>query len=133
MAMDWHAFHDGLRVRQQREGLRITRAGTNEELDMIVERMDLFWGQEGGGTAFALRREEATVMTTVTDALSAKARKPSPGLEGVNDLTSDPRQMRHECMMMRCPPAQPTMMTDWTGTAETRSAPLSTDAGVGTD
>jgi len=29
-------------------------------------------------------------LTTVTDALFAKARKPSPGLKGVNDLTSDP-------------------------------------------
>jgi len=58
---DWHAFHDfggheaqadrhdGLRVRQQREGLRIVQAGTNEELDMI-----------------------AGELTTVTDALSAK-------------------------------------------------------------
>ena len=58
---DWHAFHDfggheaqadrhdGLRVRQQREGLRIVQAGTNEKLDMI-----------------------AGELTTVTDALSAK-------------------------------------------------------------
>ena len=37
--------HDGLRVRQQREGLRIVLAGTNEELDMIAESMDLLWGQ----------------------------------------------------------------------------------------
>ena len=29
--------------------------------------------------------------TTVTDALFAKARKPSPGLEGVNVLNGDPR------------------------------------------
>jgi hypothetical protein len=29
-------------------------------------------------------------LTTVTDALSAKASKPSPGLESVNDLASDP-------------------------------------------
>ena len=36
-------------------------------------------------------------------------------------------------MMMRCLPSQPTMMIDWTGTAESRSAPLSTDSGVGTD
>ena len=36
-------------------------------------------------------------------------------------------------MMMRCLPWQPTMMTDWTGTAESRSAPLFTDSGVGTD
>jgi hypothetical protein len=54
---DWHAFHDfgghelqvdrhnGLRVRQQRKGLRIVHAGTNEELDMIAESMDLLWGQ----------------------------------------------------------------------------------------
>ena len=54
---DWHAFHDfgghesqadrhdGLRVRQQREGLRIVHAGANEELDMIAESMDLLWGQ----------------------------------------------------------------------------------------
>ena len=66
---DWHAFHDfggheaqadhhdGLRVRQQREGLRIVHADTNEELAMIAESMDLLWGQtsdrlrveEGGG------------------------------------------------------------------------------------
>ena len=49
---DWYAFHDfgghesqaeshdGFRVRQQREGLRIVHAGTNEELDMIAESMD---------------------------------------------------------------------------------------------
>jgi hypothetical protein len=30
-------------------------------------------------------------LTTVTGALSAKERKPSPGLEGVNALTGDPR------------------------------------------
>ena len=50
--------HDGLRVRQKREGLRIVHAGTNEELDIISESMDLLWGQtstlnlsveEGGG------------------------------------------------------------------------------------
>jgi len=44
-----------------------------------------------------LRRVEATAvsaspeeLTTVTDALSAKARKPSPGLEGVKVLPSGP-------------------------------------------
>ena len=37
--------HDGLRVRQQREGLRIVHAGTNEELDVIAESMDLLWSQ----------------------------------------------------------------------------------------
>ena len=36
--------HDGLRVRQQREGIRIVHVGTNEELDMIAESMDLLWG-----------------------------------------------------------------------------------------
>ena len=48
-------------------------------------------------TAFALRRVEATAvsaspmeLTTVTDALTAKARKPSPGLEGVKVLPSGP-------------------------------------------
>ena len=40
-------------------------------------------------SAFALRRVEAT--TTVIDALSAMTRKPSPGLEGYNDIASDPR------------------------------------------
>jgi hypothetical protein len=30
-------------------------------------------------------------LTTVTDALSAKAHKPLPGLEGVKDIASDPR------------------------------------------
>ena len=102
---DLHAFHDfgghvaqadrrgGLWVRQQREGLRIVHAGTNEELDVIAESMDLLWGQTS-----ALERVEATAvstspagLTTMTDALSAKARKPSPGLEGVEDLASDPR------------------------------------------
>ena len=54
---DQHAFHDfgghesqadcndGLRVLQQREGLRIVHAGTNEELDVIADSMDLLWGQ----------------------------------------------------------------------------------------
>ena len=68
----WYAFHDfgghesqadhhdELRVRQQREGLRIVHAGTNEELDI----------------------EELSA--------SPKARKPSPGLEGVKVLPSGP-------------------------------------------
>jgi len=38
-------------------------------------------------SAFALRRVEAT--TTVIDALSAMTRKPSPGLEGYNDIASE--------------------------------------------
>ena len=50
------------------------------------------------GVRLALRRMmEATAvsaspegLTTVTDALSAKARKPSPGLEGVKVLPSGP-------------------------------------------
>jgi hypothetical protein len=63
-----------LRIRQQREGLRIVYAGPNEELDMIAASMDLLWGQT------SIRRVEATAvsaspeeLTTVTDALSAKA------------------------------------------------------------
>jgi len=129
--MNWHAFHDGLRVRQQREGLRITHAGTNEELDMIAESMDLLWGQTS-----ALRVEEGggDGSERVTGGIDHRDRRVvREGAQTIAGLTSDPRQMRHERMMMRCPPAQPTMMTDWTGTAETRSAPLSTDAGVGTD
>jgi len=76
---DWHKIHDfggheaqadrhdGLRVRQHREGLRIVHAGTNEELDMIAENMDLLWSQTSAlarRTAFALRRVEATVVST---------------------------------------------------------------------
>ena len=68
----------------------IVHAGMNKELHMIAESMSLLWGQT---RAFAMRRVEATVvsaspegLTTATDALSAKARKASPGLEGVNDL-----------------------------------------------
>jgi len=87
--------HDGLWIRQQRESLRIVHADTNEELEMIAESMNLLWGQTYG---YRVAELEATVvsaslegLTTVTDALFAKARKPSPGLEGVNDLTSDPR------------------------------------------
>ena len=84
--------HDRSRVRQQREGLRIVHVGMNEELDVITESMDLLQGQT---SAFALRRMEAMAvsaspegLTTVTDALSAKARKPLPGLEGVKFLPS---------------------------------------------
>jgi len=44
---------DGLWVRQQREGLRIVHAGTNEELDVIAENMVLLWGQT---STFVLRR-----------------------------------------------------------------------------
>ena len=84
--------HDGLRVRQQREGLRIVHAGTNEELDVITESMDLLTCQPSALETYCLRIEEGggdcseCVIRggfTVTDALSAKARKPSPGLEGV--------------------------------------------------
>ena len=67
---DWHAFHDfggheaqadrhdGLRVRQQREGLRIVHVGTNEEIDMIAESMDLLWGQTSTLETHGLRVEE---------------------------------------------------------------------------
>jgi hypothetical protein len=67
-----------LKVRQQLEDLRIVHASTNEELDMIAESMDLLWGQ-------------TCVLEMVTNALSAKARKPSLGLEGVKEPASDPR------------------------------------------
>ena len=78
--------HDGLRVRQQREGLRIVHAGMNAELEVITESMDLL-----RCTVLALRRMEATAVSalpagggsTVTDALSAKVCESSPGLEGV--------------------------------------------------
>ncbi len=67
---DWHAFHefggheaqadrhDGLRVRQQREGLRIVHMGTNEEIDMIAESMHLLWGQTSTLETHGLRVEE---------------------------------------------------------------------------
>jgi len=45
----------------------------NEELDMIAESMDLLWSQTSTLKTLGLRVEE---LTTVTDALSAKARKP---------------------------------------------------------
>jgi len=55
--------HDGLRVRQQREGLRIVHAG------MSAESMEWLGGQTSTAfasrrTAFALRRVEATVAST---------------------------------------------------------------------
>ena len=50
--------HDGLRVRQQREGLRIVHAGTNEELDMIAESMDLLRGQTSALKTYGLHVEE---------------------------------------------------------------------------
>ena len=50
--------HDGLRVRQQNEGLRIVHAGTNEELDMIAESMNLLWGQTSTLKTHGLRVEE---------------------------------------------------------------------------
>jgi hypothetical protein len=76
-------------------------------------------------------------LIAVIDALSAKARKPSPGSEGMKDLASDPRFAAgmptaplssdaayiglvlstprlesSSMMMMRYPPAQPTMDGD---------------------
>jgi hypothetical protein len=47
-----------LRVRQQREGLRIVHAGTNEALDVIAESMDLLWGQTSALKTHGLRVEE---------------------------------------------------------------------------
>ena len=47
-----------MRVRQEREGLRIVYAGTNEELDMIAESMDLLWGQTSTLKMHRLRVEE---------------------------------------------------------------------------
>ena len=73
---DWHKIHDfggheaqadrhdGLRARQHREGLRIVHAGTNEELDMIAENMDLLWSQTSALETHGLRVEEATVVST---------------------------------------------------------------------
>ena len=52
---------DGLRVRQQREGLRIVNAGTNEELDVIAESMDLLWGQTTALKTHSLSVENVTV------------------------------------------------------------------------
>ncbi len=49
-------FHD--RVRQQREGLRIVHAGTNEEIDVIAESMDLLWGQTSTLKTHGLSVEE---------------------------------------------------------------------------
>ena len=77
-------------------------AGANEELDVITESMNLLRGRalEEGGRArdLTLRRVDATALSavpaggsTMTDALSAKARKPSPGLEGVKACAGDPR------------------------------------------
>ena len=51
--------HDGLRVRQQREGLRIVHAGTNQELDMIAESMVLLWDQTSTLKTHGLRIEES--------------------------------------------------------------------------
>jgi hypothetical protein len=72
-------------------------AGTNEDLDMIADSMGVRLAPSSL-SAFALRRVEATVvsaspegLSTVIDALSAMTRKPSPGLEGYNDIASDPR------------------------------------------
>ena len=50
-------------------------------------------------------------LTTVTDALSAKARKPTPSLEGVKILPSGP------WFAAGVSTAPLLMMTDWTGTA----------------
>ena len=123
-----------LLVLQQCEGLRIVHAGMDEV--NVAERMDVLWGQ----TSLALKMRVSASpegLTTVTDALSGKAHKPSPGLEEVNVLTGDPRfaagvppaplsrdaaytglvlpmhgDMRAGRDDDALPPAQPTMMTD---------------------
>jgi hypothetical protein len=84
-------------------------------------------------TAFALRRVEATAvsaspegLTTVTDALVAKARKLSPGLEGVNNRTSYPR-MRHTLG------TSGDMRARWLVNDDDDGLDGNTDAGVGTD
>ena len=65
---------------KMRSSNEVIHAGTNEELDVIAESMNLLWGQtsalkthgfcveEGGGDG------SECGLTTVTDALSAKAR-----------------------------------------------------------
>ena len=86
---------DGLRVRQQREGLSVQETGTNEDFHVIAKEYTCFAVRLASSrrTDFALRRVLATVViaspagcSTITDASSAKAHKPSPGLDGVNDL-----------------------------------------------
>ena len=88
-------------------------------------------------------------LTMVTDTFFAKASKPSPGLEDVEDLASDsvcgwvptlplwhtlgwyspPGDMRTERLVNdddAMPPAQPTMKKDWTGhqSVDLRLCPL---------
>ena len=108
---------------------------------MIAESMDLLWGQTNTLKAHILRVE---------------ARKPSSGLEGVNVLTGGPRfaagvpaplspDAAYIGLVLPTPgdmragrlvdddDALPPGTANWTGAAESRSAPLSTDAGVETD
>jgi hypothetical protein len=81
-------------------------------------------------------------LTTVTDALVAKARKLSPGLEGVNDLTSDPRFAAGVLSTPLSPdvayiglvlPTSGDMRAGWLVDDDDDGLDGNTDAGIGTD
>jgi hypothetical protein len=109
----------------------------NEELDMIAESFGVRLAPSRR-TAFALRRMEATVvsaspegLTTVTDAL-----------EGVNDLTSDPRFAAGVLSALLSPdaayiglvlPTSGDMRAGWLVDDDDDGLDGNTDAGVGTD
>ena len=66
--------HESQSDRQQREDLLVVHAGTNEELDVIAESMNLLWGKTSDGSEEGGGDGSERELTTVTDALSAKAR-----------------------------------------------------------
>ena len=91
LRIGWHVT----KVDQGRDELLACQC--DQDLDMIADSMGVRLAPSSL-SAFALRRVEATVvsaspegLSTVIDALSAMTRKPSPGLEGYNDIASDPR------------------------------------------
>jgi hypothetical protein len=87
-----------LRVHQQRDGLRIGHVGSNEELDVIAESMDLLWGQTS-----ALRRTPGLEFQTAPlspDAAYIELVLPTPGDKGsegsLTVMMCCPRHRWHE-------------------------------------
>ena len=142
---DWHAFHDfggheaqanrhdGLWVCQQREDLRlrVVHAGTNEELDVIAESIDLIWGQTSAFEMHGLRVEEGTCdgSERVTKGIVREGAQTIVGLGRCEGPSKCPMVCGWGVDVNIRVGGLVNDDEGWVGTTECRSAPPSTDAG----